>query len=523
MKNNMNLYNLTFFFLSVASFAQTITYPINNQNAYNTSFAPIEDTYDGGHLINYPFGSSDGQNSTLLIKTDSEFVPIWSKYFVTHYNGKKVLTYPDGTSILFASVGCWMAPTSPTQSSWFCGGFKLHKLDNQGQAIWSKSIWGSDNNNYITPYDAFIKDANTIKIAGKYKQGNAKPVVTNFDLEGNFIQGTVLQGLDGRSINSFCKEESTGNYYALIDDHIAKFSQDDVLIWIKKLNPENPSAWFSFGSGGTLTLNIKVLNNGDLLVSRPILMGISPAPILLMRINPTGNMIWSKKVSNCVLHGIKESASGEIVLSIIESNRSYVLKLTADGSLIWSKGFMNSTSISELYEKSPNEWYFAVKGYSPGNPNYNQPVVFSIDNSGNSPCVGFDANKTLSDENISLITPPTTITQMPLGALHHTTDSPSLLIELGGQTSTTECVQLDITDFTDNNISLYPNPNTGNFTVKSNAIIEKVEVFTLLGQKIDEFNPNLMDFSIFLKDSGIYIVKLNTINETKMVKVVVAK
>ncbi|GEC77664.1 T9SS type A sorting domain-containing protein [Flavobacterium aquatile] len=533
MKNTSIFFHLTVLFLSLISSAQvTRKYNVFNDFVSNADFAPIIDTYDGGHLLQYSYDSSNGRDdSTVLIKTDANFAPIWKKSFGGYLNNKRVLTFPDGSSVLFARAGCFYAQLSPSPSSvkWYCPRFVLHKLNDQGQTIWSKEIGSVANNDFITPFDAFLKNANTIKIGGRKGPPTQfpVPVIMNFDLDGNLLNGTILQGLGG-TVYSMSKEESTGNYFALIWNQICKFNQNDILLWAREIQFQSTS---TFLADSVNAPNTKILSNGDLLVSC-ILEYANNFGRLLLRIDTNGNLVWAKKIACDYIGGIKELASGEIVVSIIDQTYytdnvrlNYVLKITANGNLIWAKGYRNSTSASELYEKNANEWYFAVNGFDQNwiNIDNDQPTIFSTDSSGNSACNGFDANITMTNENITLSVPTIAITQTPLLTPQSIPDTTTYLITLANLTSTTECLPLAISDFNSNDTYLYPNPSNGNFTIKSNSLVEKVEIFTLLGQKINEIMPLQLEFSTSIEHSGIYIVRIQTTYGNKMVKVIVTK
>lgn len=516
MKNKTN-YILTFLFLSLSLCAQnTIKYQVFNGAYVNRYFAPMINTQDGGYYLHCAYGDSPlNINNTLIIKTDSNFMPLWRKKFASFLNNKRVLTFLDGTSLLFGRAGCQTNQLPNGQSNWFCPQFKLQKFSDLGETVWTKTI--STTNGSISPFDTFMKDINAIKIGGKIGGPTLyNPVIMNFDLDGNFIQGSYINGLNG-TIYSMCKEENTGNYYALISDYICKFNQDDSLLWIKKIN----SPIYFYYDDTTVNADIKVLNNGDIVLSFN-----DYNSVLVLRISSDGNIIWSKRVDNSsgiVFGGIKELNSGEMILSYTAANRNYVIKISSTGNYIWSKDYKSSSSTSELYEKNSNEWYFATFGYNLNAINHHQPSIFSTDNSGSSTCIGVDVNKTITEGNITLTVPLIMANQIIISSVQTTTDGPSQLFSLENQTATTDCGFLNNNDFQINNLLIYPNPNSGNFTVKSNVIIEKVEVLTLLGQYIYEINPNLMDFSVSLKETGIYLVKLHTIFGAKMVKVVVTK
>lgn len=86
-----------------------------------------------------------------------------------------------------------------------------------------------------------------------------------------------------------------------------------------------------------------------------------------------------------------------------------------------------------------------------------------------------------------------------------------------------DCVFYDyvssIDEIKSSSITVYPNPTSDNFIIKSNKIIEKVEVFNSVGKLILSVSPNAIDFSMDLDkyEKGIYFIRID--NETiKLIK-----
>ncbi len=59
-------------------------------------------------------------------------------------------------------------------------------------------------------------------------------------------------------------------------------------------------------------------------------------------------------------------------------------------------------------------------------------------------------------------------------------------------------------------LKLYPNPTSDYFQIKSNFSIKKVEVYSILGNKIKEFSTSssTRDFDIRDLDRGMYLVSV---------------
>ncbi|MBS4013289.1 MAG: T9SS type A sorting domain-containing protein [Bacteroidetes bacterium] len=75
------------------------------------------------------------------------------------------------------------------------------------------------------------------------------------------------------------------------------------------------------------------------------------------------------------------------------------------------------------------------------------------------------------------------------------------------------------------NISLYPNPSRGNFTVTSDVKISEVSVFNLIGKVVytASTDSNVVELNISGIETGIYFVKVTTENGTSTLKLQINK
>ena len=81
------------------------------------------------------------------------------------------------------------------------------------------------------------------------------------------------------------------------------------------------------------------------------------------------------------------------------------------------------------------------------------------------------------------------------------------------------CDILSIDDHTFSNLKVYPNPTSTSVEISSNSIIDKIEVYNMLGAKINSIqNSN----KIYLNDykSGIYIIKIYSGNLSTVRKII---
>ena len=64
-------------------------------------------------------------------------------------------------------------------------------------------------------------------------------------------------------------------------------------------------------------------------------------------------------------------------------------------------------------------------------------------------------------------------------------------------------------DFYLNEIKIYPNPSSSHVFIKSPTnLITKIELYNLLGERIQSLNNNVESINISNLDSGIYLLKI---------------
>ncbi|MBO6879240.1 T9SS type A sorting domain-containing protein [Winogradskyella sp.] len=82
---------------------------------------------------------------------------------------------------------------------------------------------------------------------------------------------------------------------------------------------------------------------------------------------------------------------------------------------------------------------------------------------------------------------------------------------------------LSTEEFELSDVSVYPNPTTSDWTIKSNSqTINSIEIFDLLGKQVMELEPNKTDVKIDASELnvGVYLAKIYSENGTKTIKLV---
>lgn len=82
-----------------------------------------------------------------------------------------------------------------------------------------------------------------------------------------------------------------------------------------------------------------------------------------------------------------------------------------------------------------------------------------------------------------------------------------------------------LNDFENNVVSVFPNPNTGQFAINTNVQADLIIVNDILGKEIFRILPvsNITNISLLEVGAGVYYVQVNTNNITQRVRVVVTQ
>jgi hypothetical protein len=65
---------------------------------------------------------------------------------------------------------------------------------------------------------------------------------------------------------------------------------------------------------------------------------------------------------------------------------------------------------------------------------------------------------------------------------------------------------------TDQTVEVYPNPANNFMAISSQNLIQKIEIYNLLGERIQLCEPNQTNYNISVNDfnNGLYLIKIKT-------------
>ena len=62
----------------------------------------------------------------------------------------------------------------------------------------------------------------------------------------------------------------------------------------------------------------------------------------------------------------------------------------------------------------------------------------------------------------------------------------------------------------DKSISLYPNPSSSILTINSEIPLTKVEIYSVLGQRVKQINQGFNSINIEVLSKGVYVIKITS-------------
>ncbi len=394
----------------------------------------------------------------------------------------------------------------------------LTKYDINGNVLWAKTTGGTSyyndvassvvvdasGNAYITGnyYDTIIFASDTLKNTSI----NPSIFLTKYDANGNVIWAEGTGGTSGDDATSVTVDVS-GNiyltgYFGAGDNGNITFGTDTLInageydIFLAKYNTNGNVLWASSagGTGEDMAYSLATDTLGNVYVtgyfdSPSIIFGSTTLTnsaiwnIFLTKYNASGTVVWARNVGG------------------IGNNYAYSVAVDALGNTYVAGNYNSSDTVLEKYDTAGNKRWAESEGGA-------GVTCVAVDNSENTYVAGLFKGKVFLGSD--------TLTNTNLNYAY------IYLAKFNCDSIITEIKEL-ANSF---NISVYPNPNTGEFQIKSpNYRVSSIEIYNVLGKKVystynfKQTTTNEIDISDW--PSGIYVVEArigNSIVVKKFVK-----
>jgi hypothetical protein len=333
----MNFFRLTFILTllscSFLSNGQNSVF-IKHYDSPSQTSRTINKTKDGNYI------TASTRLDINIAKLNSNGDTLWTKRYDPQQgiNCEEIKPHFDSGYIL--------AGTKRNSSTNVNEGF-IAKIDSIGNTIWAKTLNLSGIETYIFGMD--VGQDSSIIVSGHYISGNKIGFVSKISATGNLVWTQRSNNLSGNTRFYEVEYDYNGDIIAVGDD-------SNIGTIVEKLTPSGNVIWSKISNLGANCkgLSVEILPSGNLLVAGRPRTGIGSYDFYLHKINPSGNLIFSKTYGNGDVTEMEEMELNNNNLSVFGkvriNNSDYQAMLSqidSLGNINYSFGYGNS-SLNEL-------------------------------------------------------------------------------------------------------------------------------------------------------------------------------
>ncbi len=467
------------FAISVNANAQ-ITFQKTFDCLHNVDYGySIQRTFDGGYIVT---GHSDPGGGTerniYLLKTDSLGDTLWTKSFVSSWNGiaYEVQQTSDSGFILTGGI-------DPFGST--IGHLIIIKTNSVGDTTWTKTYGGVNDDwgkSIKQTFDGgYIVFGSTLSFGAgggdfylmKVNSTGDTMWTKTFGEIGDDYSSSIIQTSD----SGFVMCGNTSSFGAIIKGYLIKTNSVGDTMWTK-----------SFGADSVTVINdVKQTNDsGYIIFGSTNSFGAGNFDLYLIKTNASGDTVWSKTYG-----GIDEEASQQVQQTLdggyimVGGTKSfgmgvydaYWIKTDANGNVMWSRTFGGiSSDLGNSILQTPDSGFIIAGNVTNGSNIYD---ILLIKTDANGDGCNVAVASTITNMFPTVIGNPGAV--ISSGALEY---SSGFNIEKGFDV-TTNCSSVGFNEIKQNDLfTIFPNPATSTFTIKNISSSNKslLQIFNPLGE-----------------------------------------
>ena len=324
----------------------------------------IQETSDNGFIVaGYTAYSSGYDSDYWVLKLDANGNVVWQKTYGSS-------SYDYARSIQETSDNGFIVAGYTAYSSGYDSDYWVLKLDANGNVVWQKTYGG-----FAYDYASSIQETsdNGFIVAGytySYGAGGTDYWVLKLDANGNVIWQKTYGGSSFDEVSSIQETSDNGFIVAGSTDSYGAGSDD---YWVLKLDANGNVVWqktyggFAYDYASSIQ---ETSDNGFIVAGYTYSYGAGGTDYWVLKLDANGNVIWQKTYggsSTDIANSIQETSdNGFIVAGYTYSYGAgysdyWILKLDANGNVIWQKTYGGSIreNARSIQETSDNGFIVA--------------------------------------------------------------------------------------------------------------------------------------------------------------------
>ncbi|MBL4654982.1 MAG: T9SS type A sorting domain-containing protein [Bacteroidia bacterium] len=463
---------------------------------------------------------------TYLIKTDENGDTLWIKALGGDLpeNGSYSVqqTNDNGYIITGVTYGYW-GPMDHFDIS-------LIKTNENGDTLWTKSYGGTDDE-YGYSIEQTIDGGYIIcGITNSFGAGNRDVYLIKTDWNGDTLWTRTYGGAD--SDFGLVVQPTTDLGYIIVG-HTKSFGAGNYDIYLIKTDIIGDIQWTKTYGGTEYENGSSVQQTSDggyIIAGSTYSFGAGNGDVYIIKTDENGDTLWTRTYGGSNTDGgksIEQTNDGGYIIAAGTSSFGagskdvYLIKTDKNGDTLWTKtyGSIGYESCESIQQTRDGGYIIGGHTTSFGARAYDFYLI-KTDTEGNTgSCNEYRTNTVVKRTNTNIKTPTTLVSRG--GSAHPTAlkifNSPTrdsvLCLEPAGFS--------DTNNFHDaNNLRIYPNPNTGKFTIEMDVLeIQdlQITITNVLGQricfdKVEKFMGTYkkkLDFNKYSK--GIYHLQIKSV------------
>jgi hypothetical protein len=296
-------------------------------------------------------------------KTSVNVLPanvLWEKTYGGTGDDRAFYAVPAGDGYLV--VGSSTSIVANTTVGWAL------KLDRGGNAVWNKTFlegFGTELRYAVNLTDGFLLVGNQFLASA-----DVNGYVARIDNQGNLLWSTLV---GGEKTDKLFSGIATPDGFVVFGS-TSSYGNESSAVWVVKLDSSGNILWnktYGQAVDGALRAGVLAQDGGYVMAGYTDANGDGNYDFYLLKILADGSLVWNKTyggVQSEKAYSMTKAADGYVLVGEIESQTTstdaWVLKVDANGNTIWNKTVGGKEADSPAYITPAKDGGYLVAGFT---------------------------------------------------------------------------------------------------------------------------------------------------------------